>query len=62
MKMYGIDLPEIKPENAKAIINICRDIHQLYIDNRKRNSKMQKWDIYWVNAYNVVLKELEKIR
>lgn len=62
MKLYGTDLPELKSENAKIIIRTCRDIHQLYIDKRKRNSKMQEWDKYWVSAYNVVLKELDKIK
>jgi len=59
---YEIDLPELKPENAKKIIKTCRDIHQLYIDKRKRKTKMDKWDRYWVRGYDIVLKELEKVK
>jgi len=59
MRLYQTDLPEIKIENVKKIIETCRDIHQLWIDRRTRNTKMQKWDTYWVKAYNTVLKVLD---
>jgi len=59
MRLYNTDLPEAKPENAQKIIEKCRDIHQLWINGRTRNTKMQKWDTYWVKAYNVVLKVLD---
>jgi len=59
VRLYNTDLPDLKPENAQEIIKTCRDIHSLYIKGRKRNTKMQKWDRYWVNAYNVVLEVLK---
>ena len=31
MRLYQTELPDLKPENAKAIIKTCRDIHQMYI-------------------------------
>lgn len=62
MKLYNTDLPELKPENAQEIIKTCRDIHQQAIDRRKRNTQIQKWDKYWVNAYNVVLEVLKNKR
>ena len=60
MVAHGVNLPELKPENVEAIIETCRDIHQDCIDRRKRNTKLQRWDKYWVDAYNLVLQELRK--
>ena len=60
MVAYGISLPELSPENAEVIIETCRDIHQNVVDGRKRNTKLQRWDKYWVVAYNLVLQELRK--
>lgn len=58
MILYGVNLPDLKCVNAKSIIQTCRDIHQQEIYRRKRNTKMQKWDKYWVDAYNIVLEVL----
>lgn len=60
LKLYGVNLPDIKKKNATKIIRTCRDIHQMWINGRKRNSKMQIWDKYWVNAYNLVLSVLKE--
>lgn len=60
MKLYNVELPEPIPENATEIIKCCRDIHQIHIDRRKRNTRMQQWDKYWVKAYNAVLKRIRK--
>ena len=62
MKLYNTDLPELKAENAEKIIKTCRDIHQQAVDRRTRNTEIQKWDKYWVNAYNVVLEVLKNKR
>lgn len=64
MKIRGIDydVPELEAKNAEEIIKTCRDIHQMYIDCRKRNTVVQRWDKYWVAAYNIVLDELRKNR
>jgi hypothetical protein len=58
MKLYGFDLPELKPENAKEIIECCRDLHQDEINRHKKNTQKRQWDKYWVAAYNVVLEKL----
>lgn len=58
MELYGLDLPELVPENAELIIETCQAIHQGYYDKRKRNTKAQKWDKYWIDAYNIVLEAL----
>jgi len=60
MRLYNTDLPEPMAENAVDIIKCCRGIHQKYVDRRKRNTKMQQWDKYWIDAYNVVLKVLQR--
>jgi len=59
MKLYGINLPELIPENATKILTTCRDIHQDEIDRDIRNTARHKWDQYWVNAYNVIIKRIE---
>ena len=58
MKLYGVNLPELKPENAKAILQKCSDIPKKSIDYHKRNNERRRWDKYWVAAYDVVLKKL----
>jgi len=57
MRLYGIDLPEVKKENAEKILTICKNIHLNYIKKRQRNTIMQKWDNYWVKAYSMIIKE-----
>jgi len=51
-------VPELEAKNAEEIIKTCRDIHQMFIDRRKYNSRKQQWDKYWVAAYNIVLDRL----
>jgi hypothetical protein len=58
MKLYGIDLPDIRKENAVEILKICRDIHLREVRRRIKNINMQKWDKYWVDAYNMILEIL----
>ncbi len=52
IKMFGIDLPEIKPENSTTIIKLAKSLHQ----NRKRS---KQWNKYWVDAYDAVLVALK---
>ena len=59
MKFYGGELPKLAKGNEIKILETCRDIHQGYIDWRKRNTKAQRWDKYWVDAYNFVIKALK---
>lgn len=58
MRLCNIELPKINPENAKVIIGICQKIHQDAVDKRKRNTILQQWDKYWVDAYDAVLEAL----
>lgn len=60
MKLYGINLPELTNGNEIKILETCRDIHQYYINKRKRNTKAQRWDKYWVDAYNLIIKTLKE--
>jgi len=60
MTLFDIVLPELKFENVEEIVKICRDIHQDRVNGRVRNTKIQQWDKYWVNAYNLVLSVLER--
>ncbi len=53
VKMFGIDLPEIKPGNSIAIIKLAKSLHR----DRKRN---KQWHKYWVDAYNAVLIALKR--
>ncbi len=58
MVLYGLQMPELKAENATEIIQFCQKMHQDSVDKRKRNTQLQRWDKYWVAAYNVVLEQL----
>ena len=53
IRMFGIEMPEIKPGNSINIIRLAKSLHQ----NRKRN---KQWDKYWIDAYDAVLIELNK--
>lgn len=62
MKLYGLDLPKLIPENAAKIIRLAQRIHRQKNQTRvPRKTERWKWDNYWVEAYDVVLKELSKI-
>lgn len=59
MNLYHVDLPDLIPENLIEILETCRNIHQQYINNRVKNTLMNKWDMYWVKAYNYVIAEIK---
>lgn len=59
MILYGVKLPEIKCGNEIEILKTCRDIHQNLVNRRKRNTCIQEWDKYWVEAYNFIIKTLK---
>lgn len=62
MKLYGEELPELVPENTSRAIRIARRLHQDCINKHTRNTKMRRWDKYWVEIYNLVLEQLSKGR
>ncbi len=58
MMLYGLELPDLVPENATAILETCRNIHQATTDRQHRNTQRRRWDQYWIDAYNIVIKKL----
>lgn len=58
MKLYGIDLPA--PDNIIEAVKIARNIHAKENERKKRRMVTHRWNEYWVQVYDNVLKVLEK--
>ena len=61
-KIINLEIPEPISENSIRILETCRDLHQEEINFRKRNTKKQKWDKYWVDAYNAVIRKIKELQ
>ena len=57
---YGVNLPELRPENAVAILEIAQKIHEDENKRRQRKTRTYKWDEYWTNAYQMIIEVIKK--
>ncbi len=58
IELYGEELPEPIPKNTSKAIRIARRLHQDDVNRHTRNTKMRRWDKYWIEIYNLVLEQL----
>jgi len=58
MKLHGMNLPA--PENIIEAVRIARNIHAEQVEKNKRIMVSYRWNEYWVQVYDNVLKVLEK--
>lgn len=59
MKLCGVDLPEIKKENAIPIIELAQDLHRDKADRCNSENYKWQWDTYWVKVYDLIINLLK---